>query len=89
MTRMLSDDERRRFEEIVRGIEGDGAEGPGVVRCPAPGPTRAAALLSAVGLLVVGATGVVTGIAVSDPVVLVLVGILPLLGALSVVAKGG
>ena len=69
----LTRDEERRFDEIARRIEQD------VDEVPAPATTAVVpARLAAVGLAVVGATGLLTGFARSDLVVLAVVGIAPL-----------
>jgi hypothetical protein len=71
----LTGDERRRFDEIARRIDRD-VPASGVDEVP---PTTAVVpvRLAALGLFVVGLTGVLTGLARSDTIVLVVVGIVP------------
>ncbi|MHA6621548.1 hypothetical protein [Pseudonocardia sp. DLS-67] len=78
--RALSRDERRRFAEIARRI-GWGAAPPD--QDESPGVALVPVRLAAVGLLVVAATGVLTGLARGDGVVLVVVGAVPAAVALS------
>lgn len=66
----LSREEQRRFEEIARRIDQDELPVPPTT---AVIPVRVAAL----GLFVVGATGVLTGLARSDAVILAVIGIAP------------
>lgn len=68
----LTRDEQRRFDEIARRIGQDAGEQP-------PPPTTAVVpvRLAAVGLLVVGATGLLAGIARSDVVIGAVVGVVP------------
>ncbi|MGH3584766.1 MAG: hypothetical protein ACRDQ0_00420, partial [Pseudonocardia sp.] len=82
---MLDRDERQRFEEIVRDLDVDPPPPSGAADRPLVGPS-----LMVLALLVVGATGVVTGLAVADPVIVAVVGVVPILGAgLVVVAVTG
>jgi hypothetical protein len=79
----LTRDERRRFAELVRRIgRGAAASDPDGSPDPPTVPVR----LAAVGLLVVAATGVLTGLARSDGIVLVVVGIVPAAVALLLLA---
>ena len=75
----LTRDEQRRFDEIARRIDRD--------EIPIP-PTAAAVppRLAALGLFLVGATGVLTGLARGDVVVLVIVGIVPAVSATLLIA---
>jgi hypothetical protein len=75
----LTRDERRRFEEIARRIHQD--------ELPiAPTTTVIPARLAALGLFVVGATGVLIGLARSDVVVLTVIGIVPAASAMLLIA---
>jgi hypothetical protein len=66
----LSCDERRRFDEIARRIDQD--------EFPIPLTTTVIPVrLAALGLFVVSATGVVTGLARSDAIILAVVGFVP------------
>jgi hypothetical protein len=73
----LTRDERRRFDEIARRIDQDAAAAD-VDEVPAP-PSAAVVpvRLAAVGLFAVGGTGILTGLARGDTVVLTVVGIVP------------
>jgi hypothetical protein len=75
----LTGDEQRRFDEIARRIDQD--------EIPIP-PTSGAVppRLAAVGLFVVGATGLVTGLARGDAVVMAVVGIIPAVSATLLIA---
>jgi hypothetical protein len=69
----LTRDEQRRFDEIARRIDQD------VDEVPAPVTTAVVPVrLAAVGLVVVGVTGLLTGFARSDVVVLAVVGFAPI-----------
>jgi hypothetical protein len=73
----LTRDEQRQFDEIARRIDQD------VDAAQAPVTTAVVPVrLAAVGLLVVGLTGLLTGFARSDVVVLVVVGLAPIAVAL-------
>jgi hypothetical protein len=74
---VLSREEEDRFDEIARRIDQDTAT-TGMNRAPIlPIPAVIPVRLAALALLVVGVTGVLTGLARSDAVVLAVVGILP------------
>jgi hypothetical protein len=75
----LTRDEQRRFDEIARRIDRD--------EIPVP-PTAAAVppRLAALGLFLVAATGILTGLARGDAVVLAVVGIVPAVSATLLIA---
>jgi hypothetical protein len=81
----LTSAEQRRFEEIARLIDQDAAAK--VDELPIP-PTTAVipVRLAALGLFVVGVTGVLTGLARGDAVVLAVVGIVPAASAVVLAA---
>lgn len=86
---MLGREEQREFDEIARRIDQDTA-GTGMHPPPVPAitadlPVRQVAL----GLFVVGVTGVLTGLAWSDLVVLTLVGMAPIALAMALFALAG
>jgi hypothetical protein len=86
---VLSREERCRFDEIVRRIE---LEPAAMDVCPAPKEETTAVVpvrLAAFGLFVVGLTGLLTGLAKDELVVLVLVGIVPGVVAIALLAAVG
>jgi hypothetical protein len=86
---VLTHEEQRRFDDITRRIDhlAAGTETP----TAAPPPLTAAipVRLTAAGLSVVGATGVLIGLAGSDTIVLTAVGIIPSVVAVILFASAG
>jgi uncharacterized protein (TIGR04222 family) len=86
---VLSREERCQFDEIVRRIEQE----PAVMDvCPGPEEETAAVVpvrLAAFGLFAVGLTGLLTGLAKHELVVLVLVGVVPVVVAAVLLAAVG
>jgi uncharacterized protein (TIGR04222 family) len=86
---VLSREEQCRFDEIVRRIEQEPAA---MDVCPAPNEEAAAVVpvrLAAFGLFAVGLTGLLTGLAKHELVVLVLVGVVPVVVAVVLLAAVG
>jgi len=73
----LTPEERRRFAEITRGFHADEIPVP-------PAPAGLPPRLAGVGLALVGATGVLAGLARGDAVVLTVVGVVPVVAAAGV-----
>jgi uncharacterized protein (TIGR04222 family) len=86
---VLSREERCRFDEIVRRIEQEPAA---MDVCPVPKEETTAVVpvrLAAFGLFAVGLTGLLTGLAKDELVVLVLVGVVPVVAAVVLLAAVG
>jgi hypothetical protein len=86
---VLSHEEQRRFDEIAHRIDQEtAATDPHTAPIPTTSPA-VAVRLTALGLLVVGVAGVLTGFASSDLVALTVVGVVLIANAIILVAFAG